>query len=545
MRDCRAAVTALVLMLAACSGGGSGSSPEPTGGSIVSGSLSLAIPAKSAARANGRRPHFISPSVASVSIAVTGIPQNVVADVGPTSPNCTSTTTGRTCSVAVQAPTGSASLTATLYDKAGATGNVLGQGTATASIAADFNVSISVAGVPGAIVLATAVTSFVAGTAASTPLVVTVNDADGNTITGTYKNPITLANSDTTGAFSLSATSVASSAQTVTLNYNGSAAVAKDVISGSAPGVAPGSITAATLIVGSADNIYAAELGNQAVTVTPATGNGNVAPLRAFATADTGQDYGLTVDPTGNIYVSQLRGGGVHVFANTATGAATVPLRTINGAATGLVAPLGLAIDKAGELIVGNFGANSITVYAPGANGNVAPIRTIAGNATGLSAIYGLTLDAAGKIYVVDNNQGGFDAVTVYAANANGNAAPLQTIFGTNTGLDGAVYDAVDSAGKIYVTSALNDTVRIFAAGATGNVAPIATISGPKTTLISPGGIFVDAAGLIYVGNNSPTLSQNSIVVFPAGANGNVAPLRTIIGSNTQVNYACQLFVAP
>jgi sugar lactone lactonase YvrE len=107
--------------------------------------------------------------------------------------------------------------------------------------------------------------------------------------------------------------------------------------------------------------------------------------------------------------------------------------------------------------------------------------------------------------------------------------------------MSGAVYDAVDAAGKIYVTSVTADAVTVYAAGATGNVAPIATISGANTGLQAPTGIAVDAAGNIYVGDEN----TNVVSVFAPGANGNVAPIRTIAGAATGLSAPLQMVVGP
>src|SRR4030095_13063574 len=83
----------------------------------------------------------------------------------------------------------------------------------------------------------------------------------------------------------------------------------------------------------------------------------------------------------------------VTVYTRTASGN-TGPLRTLSGAATGLVAPQPLALDLTNnELFVGNtFTANTITVYARGASGNMAPARTLGGAATGISAPVGVAV---------------------------------------------------------------------------------------------------------------------------------------------------------
>ena len=61
------------------------------------------------------------------------------------------------------------------------------------------------------------------------------------------------------------------------------------------------------------------------------------------------------------------------------------------GASTGLNGPTGIALDAAGNLYVANTLGNSITVYAPGASGDAAPVATISGGHTGLNGPIGIT----------------------------------------------------------------------------------------------------------------------------------------------------------
>jgi hypothetical protein len=213
-------------------------------------------------------------------------------------------------------------------------------------------------------------------------------------------------------------------------------------------------------------------------------------------------------------------------------------VQEIGGDKTDLNLP-GVAVDAHRNIYatgVGYYGTGggTVTVYAPGSNGDVRPLRTISGSKTGLDA-HGIAVDARGKIYVVNST-----SVTVYAAGSNGNVKPSRTISGPRTGLASPNGIAVDAHDDIYVMNSGTPAITVYAAGAHGNVAPVQTISGPSTELIDPSGIAVDNARAIYVtscatpsycghiGNTSA-----AVLVFASGANGNVAPIRAIEGPST------------
>jgi len=85
------------------------------------------------------------------------------------------------------------------------------------------------------------------------------------------------------------------------------------------------------------------------------------------------------------------------------------------------------------------------------------------------------------------------------------------------------------------VTDRNPNVITVYAANPTGNVtsAPLASISGNLTLLNGPQGIALDSSGKIYAANNG----NNSVTVYPALGSGtgslNEAPFATITGGNT------------
>ncbi len=77
----------------------------------------------------------------------------------------------------------------------------------------------------------------------------------------------------------------------------------------------------------------------------------------------------------------------------------------------------------------------------------------------------------------------------------------------------------------------------VYPAGSNGDVPPIATIGGSNTGLYRSGGIAVDESGKIYIANGQMVLQgPSSVTVYAAGSNGNVGPIQTITGPDTQLN---------
>src|SRR5208282_1867751 len=273
----------------------------------------------------------------------------------------------------------------------------------------------------------------------------------------------------------------------------------------------------------------------------------NEAPTATISGSNTSlsKPYGIVLgssgDISGDIYV--VNDTPPSVITYPPLGSSTGPLNEAPSAAisasvtTGLFVPYGIAVDFTGNIYVTNETPPSVFVYPAGSNANAAPTDTISGTSTGLVIPIGIAVDSHGKIYVADI---GAESVFVYPAGSNGNIAPIATITGGNTGLAHPVGIAVDFSGNIYVTDLTAGSAFVYPAGSNGNVAPSTTISGQETGLQYPDGIAVDSSGNIYVADqghegNGP----GSVFVYPplGSSTGtlNEPPAATISGPLTEL----------
>ncbi len=202
----------------------------------------------------GRSPQFsVSSGTQSISIVLTQVngspppsPASANANLGPSSPGCTTTSTTLTCQVTAQAPAGNDSFSVLTYAQPNDSGSVIGEGALAVAVVAGQTAQAP-ATLTGTIasIAVTVVGSVPEGVATALPVQVVAKDSDGNTIIGTYSNPITLVDSDTSGATSLSVKSL-SAAGGVTLAYTGAQMSAPVSIAASASGVSSTAITDAS-----------------------------------------------------------------------------------------------------------------------------------------------------------------------------------------------------------------------------------------------------------------------------------------------------------
>lgn len=166
----------------------------------------------------------------------------------------------------------------------------------------------------------------------------------------------------------------------------------------------------------------------------------NGVPDQVLTSTSLNSPRGLALDTARNIlYVANNGGHSVLAFKNVIgrTGAVTAtPDAEIGGIATGINAPVGVAIDSGRDILyVLNQGTPGILVYAQSSaqNGNSAPTRTISGSfMTTPSALF---LDpGSDTLYVADKGTNAVYAFTG-ASQAQG-AADHRTLSGNNTALN-------------------------------------------------------------------------------------------------------------
>ena len=156
------------------------------------------------------------------------------------------------------------------------------------------------------------------------------------------------------------------------------------------------------IVVDSSLNIYVADDGDgfcdgtESVYVYPAGSNGNAGPGATISGANTGlcYPYGIALDSSGNIYVADQGAASVFVYPPLASLPSqpnypnVTPIATISGNNTGLSGPYGIGLDSSGNIYVSDYSANGVFAYpALGSSTgllNEPPTATISGPLTEL-----------------------------------------------------------------------------------------------------------------------------------------------------------------
>ncbi|HKW44194.1 MAG TPA: NHL repeat-containing protein [Candidatus Eremiobacteraceae bacterium] len=252
--------------------------------------------------------------------------------------------------------------------------------------------------------------------------------------------------------------------------------------------------------------------------------NGNVAPRQDIVGPSTGlssPSY-VALDSAGHVFVTNTSADSVTEYAAGASGNSP-PIAAIIGGVTQLSSPQGIALDTAGRVYVANGGSTPyVTVYKAGANGGVAPSQTIY-DSTGFLSVAGLAVH--GSVIYVANTDFNFNIqVSEYPTTANGIVTAIAQI----GGLSAPLGVAVEGNGKIVVAD--GDAIKVFAANANGNPTPLQTIQGGNTLLDQPAGVAVGASGIFVADGDTPAVTSYHVT-----ANGNTPPSTDVTGAKTKL----------
>jgi sugar lactone lactonase YvrE len=277
--------------------------------------------------------------------------------------------------------------------------------------------------------------------------------------------------------------------------------------------------------------------------------NGKAAPIAFGSTTKLFVTVPLAAG-TGNVTVSVNNGsvakGPVFTYqptevVTTFAGALTGELGSADGTGTNarFFQPVGIAIDKDGNLYIADTGNNKIRKITPGG-----VVTTVAGtgaqgktNGAAAQATFnapqGLAVDANGNVYVADTFNSIIRKITsqgvVTTLAGGGNVSTLTN----GTGTAASFYDpfgiAIDNNNNLYVTDLQNNMIRkITADGVVSTFAgsgDIGHADGTSTaaTFGQPSGIAFDKAGNLYVSevynNLIRKITPQAVVTRYAGTN--------------------------
>ena len=261
--------------------------------------------------------------------------------------------------------------------------------------------------------------------------------------------------------------------------------------------------------------------------------NGNVAPKRVIQgqlTHLSRTTHGIAYDTTNDeIIAPNPLAAAVVIFRGGATGE-EAPVRTIQGARTGLSRPETVAVDeKNNELYVGDPGDRRVLVYSRDADGDAKPLRTIQGDKTKLLQIVGISVDPVRDLLVVSTYSrlpGGVTGILIFKRTDEGNVPPQRVIAGPKTGITRLRQIGLDPAtGRIFVAAINNEYLPPYNidkpreglaadvelpspwntgtegfigvwndVGDDGDVAPHSIIKGRSTGIVHPAGVTFNAA---------------------------------------------------
>ncbi len=297
-------------------------------------------------------------------------------------------------------------------------------------------------------------------------------------------------------------------------------------------------------------NIYVADARNNLIRkissygiVSTIAGSGIAGTLNGMGTsASFNNPTGVTVDPSGNVYVADQLNNMIReidisvLFVNTLAGSGSIGAKDTISYASTFSNPFGVVSDKYGNVYIADTYNNKIRKIGAGNYYTT----TFAGNGTfgydnsnsstsSFGYPSGLAIDALNNIYVADAGNNLIRKIT-----AGGNVSNIAGIAGVAGSLNGigtsASFNnptgvAVDLNGNIYVADAGNNLIRkissygIVSTIAGSGIAGTLDGMGTSASFNNPTGVTVDPSGNLYVAdqlNNKIRKILSGYSIYPA-----------------------------
>ena len=239
--------------------------------------------------------------------------------------------------------------------------------------------------------------------------------------------------------------------------------------------------------------------------------------------------------PAHELFVASTGNDSIVTFGMERYGALrTKPNRVIRGAATRLRKPTAVYVLPDGRTFVANAGDRGVgfvTEYAAAASGDQAPTYVIEGSVSELGEPSGIFVGHLLAIAVanrVDAASGHRPGVLEFDFR-KGSAPPVGRIAGAATTIAKPLGPWLAPGGTLVLAEP--ETNRIvgwdYSSGTTLDGPPSFVLSGEKTQLDQPVSVAFDDDERMYVLNRG----NASITVYDAGARGDAAPVRRLMGS--------------
>ena len=446
-----------------------------------------------------RRPAYISPSTESATISAEPGDES-------TTVNCTTA-----CSGTIAAPVGTDTFTVSLYDAFNGDGNLLSTGATTQTIIGGQanNVNVTFNGVVAFLQVSLTPSGATSGAAATIAVTTSALDADDNVIIGpgvfsdANGNPLTLtlADSDTSGATTLSPTTSLTAPTTgITLSYNG-ATIPSPSITLSGTGLS---------------NAQAALI----ITAPTAPPNATITEFTSGITADS-TPWGITAGPDGNLWFTE-------------SNASQVARITTAGAVTEFSAGI-TANSYPGEITLGSDHNLWFPEFGPGGGAipNIARVTPagvvteFASGTTSNSALTGIAAGSDGNLWFTDNvgNIGRMTtagAATVYSTVA---ASGGETYGGAPediaAGPDGNLWFTMPENGNQIGKITTAGVITVYSSGISANAMPWGITKGPD------GNVWFTEANGNRIGRIT---TSGSVTEFSAGISANSMPWEITAG---------------